>query len=166
MVQTFGTDFQDIKVERGMYNKTIFFYDLRKPFEQFSNFYLRDLEIDGKVWPSSEHYFQAMKFTDPAKVEEIRKVKKAREAFDLAHNYSSFVRKDWAQVKDDVMRTAIRNKFSQNEDFKILLLGTGMSDLVEHTSNDHYWGDGGDGSGKNMLGKILAEIREELKQEA
>ena len=94
------------------------------------------------------------------------KVKKAREAFDLAHNYSSFVRKDWAQVKDDVMRTAIRNKFSQNEDFKILLLGTGMSDLVEHTSNDHYWGDGGDGSGKNMLGKILAEIREELKQEA
>jgi len=36
--------------------------------------------------------------------------------------------------------------------------------LVENTANDHYWGDGGDGSGKNMLGKILMQVRDELRK--
>lgn len=38
-----------------------------------------------------------------------------------------------------------------------------MQLLLNHTSNDSYWGDGGDGSGKNMLGRLLVEVREELK---
>ena len=46
-----------------------------------------------------------------------------------------------------------------------MLLGTGEATLVEHTSNDAYWGDGGDGSGKNMLGQILMKIRDELRVE-
>jgi predicted NAD-dependent protein-ADP-ribosyltransferase YbiA (DUF1768 family) len=37
---------------------------------------------------------------------------------------------------------------------------------VEHTERDAYWGDGGDESGKNMLGQILMEVREELRREA
>jgi predicted NAD-dependent protein-ADP-ribosyltransferase YbiA (DUF1768 family) len=35
--------------------------------------------------------------------------------------------------------------------------------IVEHTENDRYWGDGGDGSGKNRLGQILMRVREELR---
>ena len=38
-----------------------------------------------------------------------------------------------------------------------------MRSIVEHTENDGYWGDGGDGSGKNMLGQILMRVREELR---
>ena len=34
--------------------------------------------------------------------------------------------------------------------------------IVEHTKNDAYWGDGGDGSGRNMLGRILMEVRRRL----
>ncbi len=34
--------------------------------------------------------------------------------------------------------------------------------LVEHTNNDVFWGDGGDGSGHNMLGRLLMELRAEL----
>jgi predicted NAD-dependent protein-ADP-ribosyltransferase YbiA (DUF1768 family) len=30
---------------------------------------------------------------------------------------------------------------------------------------DPYWGNGPDGSGKNMLGKILMEVREEIKKQ-
>ena len=45
-----------------------------------------------------------------------------------------------------------------------LLLSTGDAKLVEHTENDSYWGDGGDGSGRNMLGQILMQIRTELRQ--
>jgi predicted NAD-dependent protein-ADP-ribosyltransferase YbiA (DUF1768 family) len=46
-----------------------------------------------------------------------------------------------------------------------LLLGTGEAELVEHTRNDNYWGDGGDGTGKNRLGQLLIELREELRAE-
>jgi ribA/ribD-fused uncharacterized protein len=60
------------------------------------------------------------------------------------------------------MRKAVRAKFTQHPDLRAILLGTGDARLVEHTENDSYWGDGGDGSGKNWLGKILMEIREEL----
>ena len=51
-------------------------------------------------------------------------------------------------------------------DIRSILLGTGDATLVEHTENDAYWGDGGDGSGKNMLGKILMRVRERLRAEA
>jgi predicted NAD-dependent protein-ADP-ribosyltransferase YbiA (DUF1768 family) len=34
--------------------------------------------------------------------------------------------------------------------------------LIEQTQNDAYWGDGGNGSGKNMLGRILMEVREKI----
>ncbi len=63
------------------------------------------------------------------------------------------------------MREALKAKFTQNEDLKNILLETGDAILVEHTENDNYWGDGGDGNGKNMLGKLLMELREELRSE-
>ncbi len=72
------------------------------------------------------------------------------------------LRPDWEAVKDDIMRTAVRAKFTQHADLQQILLGTGNQEIVEHTTNDAYWGDGGDGSGANMLGKILMEIRAEL----
>jgi len=46
-----------------------------------------------------------------------------------------------------------------------ILLGTGDAKLVEHTENDSYWGDGGDGSGKNRLGILLMRLRDELRAE-
>jgi ribA/ribD-fused uncharacterized protein len=61
------------------------------------------------------------------------------------------------------MREAVRAKFTQHKELRAMLLSTGDAELIEHTANDNYWPDGGDGSGKNMLGKILMEIRAELR---
>jgi predicted NAD-dependent protein-ADP-ribosyltransferase YbiA (DUF1768 family) len=72
------------------------------------------------------------------------------------------IRPDWEQVKDDVMLKALAEKFVQNPKLAQLLLSTGQRTLVEHTTRDSYWGDGGDGSGKNMLGKLLMKIRSSL----
>jgi ribA/ribD-fused uncharacterized protein len=63
------------------------------------------------------------------------------------------------------MREALRAKFTQNLDLKKILLETGDAILVEYTKNDNHWGDSGDGSGKNMLGKLLMEVREELNND-
>jgi hypothetical protein len=61
------------------------------------------------------------------------------------------------------MLEAVRAKFTQHDDLKAILLGTGDAKLVEHTENDSYWGDGGDGSGKNRLGQLLMQLRTELR---
>lgn len=37
--------------------------------------------------------------------------------------------------------------------------------IIEHTENDDYWGDGGDGKGKNKLGQILMVVRAELTKD-
>ncbi len=60
------------------------------------------------------------------------------------------------------MRKAVRAKVTQHADVRETLLATGSARIVEHTTNDRYWADGGDGSGKNMLGRILMEVRDEL----
>lgn len=46
------------------------------------------------------------------------------------------------------MRDAVMAKFTQHDELREMLLATGEAELVEHTTNDAYWGDGGDGSGK------------------
>lgn len=75
------------------------------------------------------------------------------------------LRKDWESVKVNVMRYAVLSKFWENEDIREKLLDTGDAVLVEHTDRDSYWGDGGNGSGRNMLGRILMEVRTVLKDE-
>ena len=65
--------------------------------------------------------------------------------------------------KDEVMLRAVLAKFTQHAGLRDTLLATGDAMLVEHTRNDSYWGDGGDGRGRNMLGQILVNVREELR---
>lgn len=72
------------------------------------------------------------------------------------------VRPDWQQAKVDVMRTALRAKFTQHAAARALLLATGTALLVEASPNDYVWGEGLDGTGENLLGKLLMELRAEL----
>ena len=62
------------------------------------------------------------------------------------------------------MRQVVRAKVMQHSDVRETLLMTGNALIVEHTPRDAYWGDGPDGTGKNMLGEIYMEIRAELHQ--
>jgi len=61
------------------------------------------------------------------------------------------------------MRVALRTKFTQHEGLQKILLETGNRKIIEHTPHDAYWADGGDGSGLNMLGNLLMELRDQLK---
>ena len=122
----------------------------------------------GKEWPSTEHFIQAQKYVGTPIAEKIRKCRSAREAFEMARKpqYQVWLRPDWHKgVKDDVMHLAVKEKFTQHRDLRKLLLGTGERDIIEHTTNDSYWGDGGGwGRGQNKLGKILMQVRDELRQ--
>lgn len=144
--------------------ETINFYSTKDEYGCFSNFAAYPLRIEDKIWPTSEHYFQAQKFPgDPAHQEAIRAEKSPMIAARMGRDRSKKLRTDWESVKDAIMLEAVRAKFEQHEELRAFLLATGDAKLVEHTENDSYWGDGGDGSGKNMLGQILMQVRSELR---
>ena len=142
--------------------KMIKFYYTNKDFGEFSNFAKFPVKIKNKLWPTSEHYFQAMKFESKEIQEKIRKCKRPDEAARIGRDRKLKIKKNWDSSRDNVMREVVKAKFTQYEELKTLLLSTGDAKLIEHTKNDDYWADGGDGKGKNMLGKILMEVREKL----
>jgi len=141
----------------------ILFYSVGDEYGVFSNFAPYPISLDGKRWPTSEHYFQAQKLADPKLRERIRRSSKPAQAASLGRDRTTSIRRDWESVKVDVMRKAVAAKFEQHPDLAALLLSTDDSLIVEHTENDAFWGDGGDGSGKNMLGRILVEVRTRLR---
>ncbi len=139
------------------------FYKLSEEFGEFSNFALYPIEIDGKKWKTSEHYYQAMKSFDISEQDAIMQAETPKDAANKGRDPNRNLRPDWDEVKNDVMRKAIFAKFSQHEYLKKLLLSTGDKIIIEHSKKDAYWGNGGDDNGKNMLGKILMETRDRLR---
>lgn len=143
----------------------IFFYNNYDPFYEFTNFFNAPITVDGHKFPTSEHYFQAMKFFPHRKdlVQQIQNTTRPKDVFKLAHDNYKFERTDWKDERQNVMRKALWAKFAHNPQLNNLLLSTGNAMLVEHTTNDKYWGDNGDGSGRNRLGFLLMECRDKLK---
>jgi len=140
------------------------FYSVGDEFGEFSNFAPYPIKLDGKRWPTSEHYFQAHKFLDAAVRERIRRTASPMEAAKLGRSRKLRLRSDWEAVKVSIMQKAVQAKFDQHADLAALLLGTHDARLIEHAPDDAFWGDGGDGSGRNMLGQILMQLRDELRR--
>lgn len=141
------------------------FYRVSDELGEFSNFAKYPLLLDGKEWPTSEHYFQSQKFADEDYQEQIRTTSSPSQAAKLGRSRKIPIVQNWEEVKDNVMRKAVAAKVAQHKHVRDLLISTGDMILVELTRNDSYWGDGGDGSGKNMLGVILMEERQKVRSE-
>ena len=141
------------------------FYSVTDEYGAFSNFARYEIRLRGKSWPTTEHFFQAMKFADRADQDEIRKASTPMLAARMGRDRKRTLRRDWESVKRSIMREAVEAKFRQHDELRELLLGTGDATLIEHTENDDFWGDGGDGSGRNELGRILMAVRAALRDE-
>jgi N-glycosidase YbiA len=138
----------------------------------FSNFWSAPIEIwkvsrPGKsFWKTSEHYFQAMKFCGIDEdhdnyMEEIRLASSPGKAYKLG--WARKPRSDWDSIRNDIMKTALMCKFSQHKELRNSLIDTGNNNIIQRCSWDKYWGDGYPEKGENMLGKLLMEVRDELR---
>lgn len=143
---------------------TIKFYRVKDPYGEFSNFFPAPILIASMVWPTVEHYFQASKFDDYRVQDRILEMKSPMDAAREGRNKANKPNENWETVKDNVMYKALSAKFLQHPELKQVLLNTGNDLIIEHTSNDYYWADGGDGTGKNMLGILLMRVREHIRQ--
>lgn len=141
-----------------------------------SNFYPAEIEHQGIKYPSVEHYYVAMKIKNDQQIdgkfitmidcrEMIAKIPDAGKVKQLGKFLK--LRKDWEDVKLDVMLWGIREKF-KHDYLKEMLLATGGEELIEgNWWHDNFFGvctcGPCDGKGKNNLGKILMRVREESK---
>src|SRR3954469_23654742 len=106
------------------------FYLVNAPYGEFSNFARYRIWLGNKSWPTSEHYFQAMKFDSIEDQEEIRNASSPKEAAEKGRDRKRKLKPNWESIKNDIMRDAVWAKFVQNAELKSFLLSTGESDLV------------------------------------
>lgn len=132
-----------------------------------SNFSLSPFTDEcGDSYPTVEHYFQAQKATNMFDFEEIRMAKTPGLAKKLGRQIE--LAPDWESVKEQVMLDGLRHKFAIPE-LRDKLLATGDQYLEEGNYwHDNYWGDCDcprckDIMSRNMLGQLLMQVREEIK---
>ncbi len=171
----------------------ILYFNYKEPsLRRLSNYYGAKpnenlvLFIDGKSWPTVEHYIQAQKYKRCEEYMEIIRAADSpvkaralglkqmmdnnmclsktdnRKINDLIRLYQhkSIIR-NWSFEKDDIMLKAIRAKVSQNQHVFDLLCATRKSILIQ-ANRSAYWGLGVDGYGQNKLGRIYMRVRAEL----
>jgi len=141
-----------------------------KPYGVFSNLYRRDIEFEGTVYKTAEHAYQAGKPRKAAVREWLMAAPSAALLAMAAHGlYYWDVTPGWSIKKFDRMRRVLRAKFTQHADLRELLLSTGDARLIESATTDNpvnrLWGEV-NGVGKNMLGTMLMELRDELAENA
>lgn len=131
-------------------------------YRWLSNFWRCKIEIDGIVFESAEHAYQAHK---PLSNRDMLWVAAAQSSGAAKRRGARvIIRPDWNNVKVDIMRKVVTAKFRQNKYLMKLLLETGNQQLVEgNTWGDRFWGKC-DGVGQNWLGRILMDVRSEAKK--
>lgn len=126
-----------------------------------SNFYPSPILYKDWIWPTVEHAYQASKTTSRALRYTIRKQTTPGRAKRIGSQIE--VSEEWNTARIVVMKRLVRYKFQQHPDLAELLIATGDAYLEETNPwGDTFWGVC-NGKGKNVLGKILMSIREELK---
>ena len=132
------------------------------PYRFLSNFWGAKVTLDGVVYPTVEHAYQAAKTLDAAERENIRAARAPNIAKRMGRSVT--LRPDWEQVKVSIMLDLLRQKF-RDPRWRGLLLDTGAAELVE----GNYWGDTFwgvcNGGGLNQLGLLLMQVRSELARE-
>ncbi len=136
----------------------------RNEYAFLSNFFFHPITLDGEVYPTAEHAFQALKTDDPVERRLVREAPAPYAAKRLGKRVT--LRDGWDARRFAVMERVVRAKF-QDPALKAALLATGDRELIEgNTWRDTTWGcvraKDGTWKGRNALGKLLMALREEL----
>ncbi len=126
-----------------------------------SPFSAHEIEIEGVVYKTAEHAYQALRVQTHARaaitaarspMDAWREGQKCKERNELIPDHN----------KDELMERILRAKLLQHEDVRRVLLMTGERKLLK-VFDDAYWGTGKDGGGENRMGKIWMKLRSELQ---
>ncbi len=137
----------------------------------FSPYTSHAVEVDGVLYPTVEHAYQCARYTDEKIKEEIRSATSPVKAWETSTKYKHLQIPEFKDenYKREVMKKMMRLKAIQHEEVKKALLDSGdleiVKKIVTYPPGDGFWDIGEDGKGRNEMGKIWMEIREEFKNE-
>jgi hypothetical protein len=127
-----------------------------------SNFYPCNVVYQNSNYKSIEHAYQASKTLDIEIKRQFQLDITAGQAKNRGRRIE--LRADWDSVKIPIMRELVVYKFALTPTFRDKLLATGYATLIEgNTWGDRYWGVF-KGEGHNHLGKLIMQVRSELRQ--
>ena len=138
----------------------------KEEYRWLSNFWYfeKPLQYQGLVYPTNEHFYQAMK-SESLSVRTLISQHPSKGLKRYACQY--ILREDWEDIKLNVMLYGIRYKFSEhNPELRQMLIDTGDIYIQEGNNwNDTFWGvNMKTGEGGNNLGKIIMKVRDEINE--
>jgi len=155
-------------------NRCVAFSKTKESFGGFSNMSTEyPLEVNGVVFPTSEHFYQCMKYVDQLEVQkEILGEKNPLLMKNKQKKHRGLIRKDWDELKEIIMEITVHLKLvSHWVKFGNLLVESGEREIVEISKKDSFWGMTPQASnseilvGENKLGGILVRFRELIRTE-
>lgn len=136
------------------------------PHQFLSNFSPAPVYLDGELYPTVEHAYQAAKTRDTRERKAIRLLISPGAAKRAGRSIT--IRGDWESRRLKIMRVLLAQKFrfaktqGLTEDAKALLKTDEEELIEENTWDDIFWGVC-KGIGKNHLGRLLMDRRKELR---
>ena len=146
----------------------VYYINQDEEVRHWSNFARFPVNIRGKLWPTTEHFFQAAKFfnTDPEWAEAIRNVKWPSESKKMGKDRSKPLDPNWeGGLKLQIMLEALLAKADQHPELLQELLDTGDAEIIERADWDPIWGDGPNRDGLNFLGRLCMIVRDIKRKE-
>jgi ribA/ribD-fused uncharacterized protein len=142
---------------------SIIFDDKTTKYQCFLNSYPKDMVIGNKTFATVENYFYYkmyedidLSFAEDLRLGDVKGLKTA------ADTRKKELKDEWYTQRLNILFTAIRHKF-EDSDLKKILLSTD-NHYLEYNNRDSFFGNGQGGlGGCNILGKVLMEVRNELK---
>ena len=134
-------------------------------FAFLNNDFPSPIEFGGKIYPCATAAYEAQKFQGRPEIMHRFTQLGASQAFTLSAEKHREKDPDWESRRQDRMYHVLKAKFGESSDLKEKLLATGnayLSHHTEHKNMDPFWTDDSDGSGQNLMGQYLMEIRKEF----
>jgi hypothetical protein len=153
------------------------FWKPEQTFGVFSNWANTPFVHNNEKFATSEHYMMAEKarlMGDENTRQKILANPSPSVAKKLGQSVKPWDEQKWLQHRCRIMYEACRVKFSSSPELLAQLMATGTKVLVEASSLDRIWGIGMTASdpraqqptewkGLNLLGKVLMQVREDLR---
>ena len=149
-------------------------YFLRGVLSNFEKCYIK---YKGHLFATTEQAFmweKAIFFNDHESASKILKEENPAKAKKLGREVKNFDDSKWSKVCYEIMYKINYEKYFQNTRLKNILLNTGDKMIIEANPRDTRWAiglsaeddrvlDESQWQGENLLGKVLMQIRDELK---
>lgn len=144
----------------------ISFFSLSDANYALSNSAPYPVYYNGVKYATAEHLFHSLKFPSHPEISlKIRRAKTPLEAIRIARSHTPLYPEGWFNdaLNVRVMQRVVLAKFSQHESLREALLATEEAEIVNASPTDVFWGEGGEGRGRNVLGKVIGSVREVLR---